>query len=188
MEERVENNRLIRAGTLLLKIHDRIINAFVHIACWMTFAVTLGVGYEVASRYFFNRPTVWAVDFMDYTMLYMTFLAAAYLAREGGHVNLTYLLDHIHGRRLQVTQAVNNYVCALVSAFIFYYTAGDTWDAVVNGLTVNRALEIPKYYVIGVIPLGMFFVCIQFIRNGFACLAKSRECAQEGTTHTTESL
>lgn len=186
MEERTGNNKLKQTGIFLLKVHDRIIDGFLHIASWLTFAVTLGIGYEVASRYFFGRPTVWAEDFTDYTMLYMTFLAAAYLAREGGHVNLTYLLDHFHGRRLHVTEAVNSYICAIVCAFIVWYSAGDTLDAIINEVEVNRALAIPKYYVTGIIPVGMFVLFVQFVRNGFRSLAMSKDVSEEG--HQKEAL
>jgi TRAP-type C4-dicarboxylate transport system permease small subunit len=186
MEERTGNHKLKQAGIFLLKVHDRIIDGFVHIASWMTFAVTLGITYEIVSRYFFGRPTEWAEDFTDYTLIYMTFLAAAYLGREGGHVNLTYLLEHFHGRRLHVTQAVNNYICALVCAFIIWYSAVDTLDSIINGVTVNRALAIPKYYVIGVIPVGVFFLFVQFIRNGFRSLAMPEDASEEG--HQKEAL
>lgn len=170
--------RLKQAGEFLLTIHDRLCDALAHVSAWMILAMCLGMVYEVCMRYFFIRPTRWSADFTDYALLYTTFLSAAWLAKRGEHVNLTYLLDHLSPRSRHVMEAIGSFFCALVCAFVIWYGARDTWDAFSRGNTMVRPIAIPKFPILGVVPFGCFLLFVQFIRNGFRCLKASKECTQ----------
>jgi TRAP-type C4-dicarboxylate transport system permease small subunit len=170
MGGRIVNQKLKMTGSFLLKAHDFVCDGLARVGAWMIMAVTLSIGYEIVMRYFFNRPTQWAADFTDYTLLYTTFFAAAWLAKRGEHVNLTYLLDHLSIRSRQVMEAINSFFCAVVCACIVWYSSRDCWDAITGGITMNRALPIPKYFVIWVIPFCCLVLLVQFMRNGFRFL------------------
>jgi C4-dicarboxylate transporter DctQ subunit len=157
----------IRTVELLLWVHDAVIDGMTHAMAWMTGIATLGVGYEVVMRYFFARPTSWSVDLVEYTMLYATFLAAAWLARQEQHINLTYLLDAVSPRTRHIAEGINSLISAFLCAIIIWYSAIDTLDAIVEGIAVNRTLMVPKSLVLGVIPVGCFVLLVQFIRNAF---------------------
>ena len=171
--------RLKRIGQFLLTIHDRLCDGLAWISAWMILAMCLGMVYEVCMRYFFIRPTRWSADFTDYALLYTTFLSAAWLAKHGEHVNLTYLLDHLSPRPRHVMEASGSFFCALVCAFIIWYGARDTLDAFSRGITMVRPIAIPKWPILGVVPLGCLLVFVQFIRNGFRSLRASRDSTQE---------
>jgi len=159
-----------QAGQFLLRVHDSLCEGLAHIAAWMTLAMIVGIGYEVCMRYFFTRPTRWAADFTDYTLLYTTFLAAAWLAKHGQHVNLTFLLDRLSPKSQRLMEAFNSLFCALVSAFVIWYGARDTWDAYSRGITMVRPIPFPKFLLLGIVPFGYFFLFVQFIRNGIKSL------------------
>jgi TRAP-type C4-dicarboxylate transport system permease small subunit len=168
-----------RAGTFLLAIHDRLCDGLAWISAWMILAMTLSMVYEVCMRYFFIRPTRWSADFTDYALLYTTFLSAAWLAKHGEHVNLTYLLDHLSPRARHVMEAAGSFFCALVCAFIVWYGARDTLDAFSRGITMVRPIAIPKWPILGVVPFGCLLILVQFMRNGVRSLRASKKSPLE---------
>ena len=157
-------------GIFLLKVHDRICYGCAYIGAWMMLGMAFIVAYEVTSRYFLNKPTSWAGDFTDYILFYSTFLAAAWLLKQRGHVNLTILLARFSERSQMVIQMINSFIGAIVSAIVIWYGVSDAWDAMVKGIVIDRAIIVPKYLLIGIIPVGFLLVFVQFIRDAFKSL------------------
>lgn len=60
---------------------------------WLIVVLTIVMVYEVASRYFFRAPTVWAHDisYMLYGAFFM--LGAAYTLRQKGHIRTDFLYN-----------------------------------------------------------------------------------------------
>ena len=58
---------------------------------WLIILMTLGMSYEVASRYLFNAPTTWSLDvsFIMYGTMFM--MGGAYTLSRGGHVRGDFL-------------------------------------------------------------------------------------------------
>lgn len=82
------------------------------VTCWMLVPLVLGLTYEVAARYLFNKPTTWAYDLTF--MLYGTFfmLGAAFALQRKGHVRTDMFYDRWPPRR----QAAVDLACY---AFVF---------------------------------------------------------------------
>ena len=49
-------------------------------------------------RYFLNRPLVWVLELTEYALLWVTFLGAAWLLRQGGHVQVDVIVDFMSRR------------------------------------------------------------------------------------------
>jgi len=164
------NQKIRRLGIFCLRVHDHLRDGCAFLAAWMMLGMALILGYEVVVRYFFIRPTIWAVDFTDYIMLYSTLFVSAWLLKREGHVRLTILYDHLSPRSRQVSDMVNSFIGAIVCGFVIWYGVWDTWDAVEKCIVLPRPVPVPKYLVLGVIPFGCLLLCVQFLRNGFKFL------------------
>lgn len=81
----------------------RIIDGFTDrtgtIISWLSVPLVLGVAWEVASRYLFNAPTIWAYDatYMLYGSLFM--LGAAYALHKGAHIRTDFFWEKFSIRR-----------------------------------------------------------------------------------------
>ena len=58
----------------------------------VTVFVMLAINYEVFMRYFLNRPTLWTLEISEYSLVYITFLGAAWVLRKDGHVKIDLLV------------------------------------------------------------------------------------------------
>lgn len=71
------------------------------VAC-LVFIMVAVISFDVVCRYFFNAPTVWAMEFS--TLLFGPYfmLAGAYVLHVGGHVSVDILSEHFPPRFKQV--------------------------------------------------------------------------------------
>lgn len=161
------NEKIKQIGLFLLRVHDSLCEGCAHLSAWMILGMTLSIAYDVLMRYFFIRPTSWVGDFTDYTLLYITFLASAWLLKRDQHVNLTFLIEHLSPRPRRVMEIASSVFGAIVCGFIFWYGVADSWDAFARQIKVDRPLPIPKYLLLGVIPFGCLLLLVQFLRNAF---------------------
>lgn len=158
-----------------LGVFDGLCTVFAHISAWMILAMALAIGYEVIVRYFFLQPTTWAIDFIDYALLYSTFLASAWLLRRGEHVNLTIVVQRLSPRSQQLMKVINSFLGVAVCGFLIWYGAADTWDAFDRSISMDRPVAVPKFLIVGIIPFGALLLLTEFVRNGLASIGALRD-------------
>jgi len=86
---------------------DRVAIASGHLLIWMLLPMVLALTWEVAARYLFNAPTIWAYDmtFMLYGSFFM--LGCAYTLQRKAHVRTDSFYQDWSPRR----QAITDLVC-----------------------------------------------------------------------------
>jgi TRAP-type C4-dicarboxylate transport system permease small subunit len=152
----------------LAKVQDRFCWWCLVVAGWMMLALSLITSYEVLSRYFFNRPTIWANDFSEYILLYSTFLASPFLLKKDEHVKLTYVTDRVGPQPRAFLQRIASIIGAAVCGVLFWRAALDTYDTFRTGATIPRPMAVPKYMVTWIISFGFLFLFLYAVRAAFA--------------------
>jgi TRAP-type C4-dicarboxylate transport system permease small subunit len=61
-----------------------------------------------------------------------------------------------------------------VCGVICWYGAKVTWGQYVRGVTDIQVVDMPKYLILMIIPLGFLILTLQFLRNFFTNLNKVR--------------
>jgi TRAP-type mannitol/chloroaromatic compound transport system permease small subunit len=140
------------------------------LAGWLIVPMTLGVAYEVAARYAFNAPTVWAYDltYMLYGSQFM--LAAAYTLLRGGHIRTDVFYERWSPRTRAAVDAVS-YVLFFFPGMLFVLYAGgvEAWHAWTIGERSDWTPWRPVIYPLkAVVPLTALLLLLQ----GFSELVK----------------
>lgn len=141
-------------------------------AAWLIVPMVAGLSYEVAARYLFNAPTLWAYDmtFMLYGSFFM--LGAAFTLQRKGHIRTDSLYANWSPRR----QAATDALCYLLMFFpfvaIFLWAGwGYFWKA---WLTNERFVSSPWMAVTWpfklVMPLTGLLLAIQGVSELCKCL------------------
>ena len=83
------------------------------IVAWLILPMVMSLVYEVAARYLFDAPTIWAYDmtFMLYGSFFM--LGSAYTLQKGGHIRT----DNFYGEWSVRRQGWTDAACYLVLFF-----------------------------------------------------------------------
>jgi C4-dicarboxylate transporter, DctQ subunit len=146
-------------------IFDRVIEAMFYVASGLTLLIFFSVCAELFMRNLFNRPQIWSVEVSEYAMLYITFLGAAWLLREDGHVRIDILFDLLKPRGQALLNCITFLFGVIVCSVLVFYGTRATWLHFQKGLHTFTALTLLKWPFLMVIPFGSLLLLMQFIRS-----------------------
>ena len=135
---------------------------------WVTICV------NVFMRYFLNRSITWGMEIAEYSLLYLTFLAAAWLLKEEGHVHIELVLDRLKPRTQSLLNTITSIIGAVLCLVIAWYSAETTWEYFQRGVCRPTPLEPPTFLILAVIPVGSFLLFFQFLRRAYGHLKSRR--------------
>ena len=158
---------------------DFIIEAMAFMAGVLIFAVTFFVSGSAVIRYLGFRPPMWVLQYTEYALLWFTFLGAAWLLREDGHIRIDTLLSRFRSKTRRKVDTVNNILGLIVSLVIFYFGTLYTIDLVQRGIMEVKGVTVPLAPFFSVIPLGGLTLSIQFVLNIINDLKKNKHLKRE---------
>ncbi|MFH1488810.1 MAG: TRAP transporter small permease [Pseudomonadota bacterium] len=153
---------------------DRILGGiikFFGIIAGVIFAfMALIVTYNVIMRYFFARPPVWAIEITEYSMVYATFLAAAWILSVDGHVKIDILTIGLPSRSQRTLRVAVSFLGIVTCALLGWFAVKSTHDLFAREVIMMKMMPWPKWVMVAPIPVGILLTLIQFIRNFIALL------------------
>ena len=144
---------------------DRFVDGMAWIAGILLLFMIFSICCEVLMRYFFNKPLTWTVEITEYILLYITFLGAPWLLKEEGHVRVDVLLSRLRLHTQMILNIITSILGALICFTLFCFGVQSTLDHFIRKVPVIKALEVPKFILLAIIPFGCFFLAIQFLRQ-----------------------
>ena len=153
----------------MLRILDRILDYTAYIAAAIVVGMMLLVSFQVLVRAWFRFQMVWTIEIIQYSLVVMAFIGAAWLLRKEGHVVMDFVLNRLNERRRNWLNAYTSIFCALLCLLIFYFGLTITVDYFKINYRYQGTIEFPAWMVQLIVPLGTFMLFIQFIRraNGY---------------------
>jgi C4-dicarboxylate transporter, DctQ subunit len=120
-------------------------------------------GFEVISRYVFNRPTSWANEICMYLLLMSAMFGVCYTQRVKGHIFVDWLTS---GMTLKTQRLLD--MAGLVTGLIFWGLLG--WQGILLSIKgwdwhSQTILEVPLIYPLLSIPLGCLLMCLQLVAD-----------------------
>lgn len=154
---------LQRVGAIV----DRINGVFVFFACLVLLFIVFSITANVILRYFFNSPFIWVVAINENNLLYITFLAAAWLLQREGHVSLDLLTSRLSQHRQTFLQVVSCAVGLAICLVITWFGVRVTWTDFISGALQPTITKIPNASVLFIVPLVGLLLSIEFLRKGY---------------------
>lgn len=164
----------MRIVNILNHIHDGVSKACFYFSAALILVLTINIGYEVVSRYFFLSPTAWALDFSEYILIYSTFLAAPWLYKLGGHVSINVMVNNLGVRPRLLIEVFTGIVGWAVTTIVTLRVGFDTVDAFTRNVLIVRPVLMPKYAIMWVIPFGAMLLSFYFLKSTLVALSTLR--------------
>jgi len=164
----------------LVTIFDRTIDLVTILAGILLVFITLIIGVAIASRYFLNRPMGWVTEISEYSLLYITFLVAAWVLKKEGHVKMDIVLNRLNPGTESMTNVITSAISAIVCFILTWYGAKVTWELFQTGYFTPTLLELPKFIIIAIIFIGSFLLFIQFLRRTYSYWGSWRASRDKG--------
>ena len=125
----------------------------------------LAVAFAMLSRYLFNRPFAFLVDYASYSLVYLSFLGAPWVLQLRKHVGVDIVPDAMPPHIRQKWCVVLDCVTMFIAAVTCYVSGGLTMDYFTRGVITTDFLLTPKWLLVVSIPVGCFFLAVQALRN-----------------------
>jgi TRAP-type C4-dicarboxylate transport system permease small subunit len=156
-------------------LFDHIVTILIIIACILLAVMTLSIGFNVIFRYFkwFSFP--WVVEVTPWMLLYVVFLGASWVLKEDGHVKLEIVSDLLKPKTNAAMSFGTSIVGAFVCLILCWYGAEVTLENLQKGTFNPAAIRFPNFAILMAIPIGSFFLFIEFLRRSYKFFKVWRE-------------
>ena len=149
--------------------------------------LSLGVGAEVLSRNLSLSGFYWMLEAVEYGLLLLTMLGAAYVLSIGRHVTVDIVLNALPPRARRVVEIAVHLVVVVVSIVIVYYGVLATRLAFIEDSTLYKSFELKEWIPMAVVPGGMALFAVEAIRRLTSSI-RGREARRPSVAETREGF
>ena len=159
-----EERRRRASNPLASRIFDWVVDLSALVGAVIVLFVAFTIGFNVLMRRVFEAPVPWALPMTEFSLLYLTFLAAPIVLRREGHVRMTAITEQMGESARLWLYVVGSLIGAGVSLTLVWQTAEKTFDELRSGAVLLSGIEVDRWLVTWVIPYGFMLLAIQFLR------------------------
>lgn len=169
------------------KFIEKLLNFMAFIAGFLLLFVTFSIGYTIFSRAVGLSSPVWIVQFNEYALLWITFLGTAWVLARDKHVSIDLLVGRFSYRKKSYFRLFHGILGTIVCLVFLWYGSWVTFEQFRRGVIDVQAVDVPKFLILMIIPIGFLFLVIQFMRQFFKTLkdlskdrGKSKSVGKQG--------
>jgi len=144
-----------------MHILESISDLFAKAAAWTMFAIGLMLGYEVAARYFFVSPTIWAEELSRLALVWGVFVGGSTLIANHGHIRVTLLTDLLGPAGQRVARIFSLMFLGIFSAMICWNSLPTVFDSFERGRSTGSMMDVPSWWMQAAIPIGFGLMVLQ---------------------------
>jgi C4-dicarboxylate transporter, DctQ subunit len=149
----------------VIRILDRVCVALAVVAAALFLFCTFSICYSILTRSLSVSSPVWVVQFNEYAMLWMTFLGTGYILMKNRHASIQIVTSLFGERGKRILGQIHNLMGMLLCLVLCYFTGLSTWDHIARKVIDVQAVDVPKGYIILIIPAGFLILLFQFLRR-----------------------
>jgi TRAP-type C4-dicarboxylate transport system permease small subunit len=144
---------------------DRCLDALALIGAAIVVFVTLAMSADAIARYLFGFSMAWVYNVSQHLLLYVVFLPAAWVLREGAHVSIDLIEERLSERRRYFLRLTTSFLSMLACAVLCWSGIKATLQGFRWGTIFPGPPAVYEYLVMAVVPIGSLLLIIQFGRN-----------------------
>ncbi len=150
-----------------MRLVDRICDALAVFAGVSLVLVMFAIVLQATLRTLGYSGSSHIFTFSEYGLLYIAMAASPWLVRLRGHVFIELFTAFLPSRFTPIFSRIVSGLCILICVFLVWYTAEATLKAYRFGDTDMRSLDMPKWLLLGSMPICFSLMALQFSRFVF---------------------
>ena len=150
----------------VMRIVDWICNLLAVLAGIYLVAIMFGIVVSALARTV-NLSGAWSshiFTFAEFGLLYIVMAASPWLVREKGHVFIELLTAAVPKAIQPTLSRLVSTLCVIICLVLVWYTWGATAKAYRFGDAEMRSLDMPKFLLLGAMPICFALMAMQFSR------------------------
>jgi TRAP-type C4-dicarboxylate transport system permease small subunit len=149
---------------VIKKTYDAVLYGMAYLAGFLMAAMMAVIFVDVVLRNLGYQSSAHFFTFTEYALLAVPCLGAPWLVREKGHIYVEILLMALPARQRAVLTWVIGVICIAVCAVLAWYGFAVTINDFLQNEKDVRSLDMPRWMVVGFIPLAFTMMAIEFLR------------------------
>lgn len=150
-----------------MRILDYISNLLAAIAGAYLVAIMFGIVFQATARSFGFSGSSHVFTFSEFGLLYIVMFASPWLVRLKGHVYIELLSAALPARVRPTYSRMVAVLCIVICLFLMWYSLQNTMKAYRFGDAEMRSLDMPKWLLLGAMPLCFGLMALNFLRFVF---------------------
>lgn len=157
---------MYKALSVAAKWFDWFNRGLAAIACTFLVLITLAICAEIITRSFIDISNPWLVELSEITLLYITFMAAAWVLGNDKHVTLDLVLNQISERKAKYVHLGLSLVVGVACFIVCCFGVLTVIDQFQNDIREPTIMAPRTFWITAVVPFGMLLLGFQFLRRG----------------------
>ncbi|MCC5992188.1 MAG: TRAP transporter small permease [Rhodobacteraceae bacterium] len=145
------------------------------IAAAVLFTVAMMIFAEVSWRYMGGRSQLWVTEVSEYSLLYITFLAAPYLLQHNRHVTVDLFLSGLGGNSARALRVVIAVLGGALCVVLTIKGVQLVLDQYAMGTRRISVMAPRSWYIFAAFPIGTGLMALQFLDQLIAAISNRRE-------------
>ena len=156
--------------SLVSRWFDKLNQVLAYIACTLLVLIIIAICIEIVTRSFSPITNPWLIDLSEITLLYSTFLAAAWVLGNDKHVSLDLILETFAPRPKAYVHCILSLVAALACFVVCWFGILVVIDQFQNDIRETTIMAPYTFWITAVVPFGLFLLGFQFVRRGIRAI------------------
>jgi len=152
---------------VMFRFLDVVCNILAVLAGLYLVAIMFGIVFQASARSFGFSGSSHIFTFSEYGLLYIAMAASPWLVRERGHVFIELFTAALPKHYLPMYSRAVAVLCVVICAFLVYYSFANTMRAYQFGDADMRSLDMPKWLLLGSMPICFSLMALNFLRFVF---------------------
>lgn len=140
-------------------------------AALFLFVILATMGAQVFARYFFGAPFSWSEEVSRLALIWMTFMAAAFVMAEGRHITVDVLSARLSVRGQLWLECLSHGIVAGTCLLLLIGGSRFVWYV---GKVGSPSLGIPMSWWYGAVGAGLLLMAIHSLLSLFQAIATGR--------------
>jgi TRAP-type C4-dicarboxylate transport system permease small subunit len=163
---------------------DKTITAMMVLGAAIIIIDMLAVSVDVILRYILGITYTGLFEIMEYSLLWITFLATAWLLKINGHIRLDLILDRLNPRRKVITNIATSVICEILMGFLIWYSVKLLVKDFIYGTYLSTVLQPVKWPIEIIIAIGYILLFIVMLRRIFELVKTWQSLSSEKPNQT----
>jgi TRAP-type C4-dicarboxylate transport system permease small subunit len=162
---------------------EKAINFLASLASLLIFLIVMAISFSVATRFLFQISWVGLVELSAMSLLFITFMGTTWVLRRNGHTTMDFVIKQFSTRSQAFINMITSMTCALICLVLVWYGTEVAWSRFLKGTYLFSHVNIPDAYFLFIIPVGSFFLFVQFLIRTYGYLKSWRHPEEPETTN-----
>jgi C4-dicarboxylate transporter, DctQ subunit len=145
------------------KWFTKINEGFAALGAALLLFMMFSISYGALTRTFNLPNPIWIVQINEYILVWVCFLATAWVLSVNKHVRVDILMTRFGQRKRTFLLFIQDSASTILCAIFFYLCSLSTWEHLRDKVVDVGSIDVPKGWILVVIPVGFLLLTFQFL-------------------------